>query len=160
MGFEINKKSEKRWAVHNKDAETRAVYGGYELLSSDSTSQMAEEAYRKAWSLGMSVCEFFKFSPTRIKMIVKLIRCENETNYVDVIGHDKTGTLTLAGWELMHHDELPDSCAMSVGRRLQLWDYEESLFEDMLKYDRDNLPPLVVEVGTKYKICSAIDKEE
>ena len=63
VNFEIDKKSEKLWKIHNKDAEKRAVYGGYELLSSDSTIQMAEEAYRKAWSLGMSVCEFFKFSP-------------------------------------------------------------------------------------------------
>lgn len=160
MELEFGKRVGNRIEVLRKDAKRFAVYGGYELLPSDGTIQMAEEAYRKAWSLGMSVCGFFKLSPTRIKMIVKLIRCENETDYVDVISHDKTGTLALAGWELMHHEELPDGSAMSVGWRLDLWDYEESCFEDMLKYDRDSLPPLVVEVGTKYKICSAIDKEE
>lgn len=64
-----------------QDKEANGKYlGDYAVISKDTELTDAEHLYRLVWEPAKNFCEVFGISPTRVQMIVKLMRCEKEKN--------------------------------------------------------------------------------
>lgn len=145
MELEFGKKVGNRIEVIRKDAKRFAVYAGYETLPVGSTIGEAEDVYRTLWGRGFEVCKAAGVSPTRIRMIVKLMRAEAETSYIDVYCFDSVGQSELKGWQKRDKPETPPSEALSIGWKVHLSEEEEDRVGDACK---------------EYKLCSAKEEEE
>lgn len=145
MELEFGKRVGNRIEVIRKDAKKFAIYAGYETLPVGSTIGEAEDVYRTLWGRGFEVCKAAGISPTRIRMIVKLLRAEAETSYIDVCDFDSEGQRKIKGWQKRDKPETPPSEAMSIGWRVDLSEEEEARVGDACK---------------EYKQCSAKEEEE
>lgn len=145
MVLEFGKRKGNVIEVARKDAERFAIYAGYETLPVGSTIGEAEDVYRTLWGRGFEVCKAAGISPTRIGMIVKLLRAEAETSYTDVFVIDNLGNRKLKEWQKQNEPATSPSEALSIGWRVHLSEEEEARVGDACK---------------EYKLCSAKEEEE
>ena len=62
-----------------KEKETNGRYfGDYSTICKNTDLTESEHLYRQVWAQAKRFCESAGISPTRVRMIVKLLRCERE----------------------------------------------------------------------------------